>query len=183
MNVYPKMIQKNKLFILVLALLCILNMALLYQCGQLRRIVSKEQASRQRTEWVFYDGIKNVGKTIPLDSISAGHHFVLRYDATSCITCVLEAEALLESVFGRETILEELCLIGVPEVPSPFANCKATTYEGCLTPLDEVYSPYFCYINNNGEVVFSLTLQPDNYDYNYKILHRLKRALGIEESK
>lgn len=175
--------QKNKFFIAIIAFLCALNMVLLYQCGQLRRFVSKEQLSRQRTEWTFYDGIKNIGKTIPLDSISAGHHFILRYDVTSCMTCVLDAEALLESVFGRDKILEELCLIGVPEVPSPFANCKATTYEGCLTPLDEIYSPYFCYINNNGEVVFSLTLQPDNYDYNYHILQRLRKALGMEERK
>lgn len=171
------------IFIGSILLLFTLNVGILHQGKKLKDKTLEELYSRQRTEWCLFDGIRNIGKDIPLDSISYGHHFILRYDMTTCMPCLIEAEALLENVFGRNWIMEELCIIGVEGFHTPFDRLISTTlYNSILTPMDDIYTPYFCFVNDNGEILFSLALQPENYEFNREILLRLKNTL-IEQGK
>lgn len=159
--------------------LCGMNVGLLYQSRELNNVASNEYLLRQRAEWTISDGIKNIGTKVPIDSVSKGHHFILRYDITTCSSCLIEAEALLENVFGREMVTKELCVVGVKDIPSYLdTRISSVAHDSILTPMDEVYSPYFCYVNDLGEVLFSLTMQPENYDYNREILLKLKRVLN-----
>lgn len=159
--------------------LFIINAGLLYQSEKFKDKALDELSLRQMVEWRLFDGIRNVGKKITLDSIACGHHFILRHDITTCMVCLVEAEALLEDVFGKDRIMEELCLIGVDGCHTQFDKIMSTTfYNSTLTPMDDIYTPYFCYVNDNGEILFSLTLQPENYEYNRAILQRLKKAIS-----
>ena len=172
--------RKTSLILLwLLLILFIINVGLIYQTTQFKDIASNELSSRQRAEWAINDGIKNIGKTLPIDSIPQGHHFILRYDMTSCMSCVLEAEALLENVFGRDSLFREMFVVGVegPKLQIP-KQISTITYNEILTPMDEIYTPYFCYINDQGQILFSLALQPREYDFNRDILMRLKKELG-----
>mgnify|MGYP004450930645 CR=1 FL=1 len=166
------------IFIGLIALTVVLNASILHQSMELKNKILCETSSRQRAEWCLFDGIKNVGNSIPLDSISYGHHFILRYDMTTCMPCLIEAEVLLENGFGKDRLMKELCLIGVDGCHTQFDGIISTTsYDSILSPMDGIYSPYFCYVSDNGDVLFSLTMQPENYDYNMGILFRLKDAI------
>ena len=159
-------------FVLFLAVI-----GLLYLCLKYKMIASDEMSSRQRAEWTIYDGIRNIGESVSLDSVAKGHHMILRYDSQTCLTCIAKAEKLLEEVFGREYLKKELCCIGAYGQVEPSDNILGFQSEERITPMDDVYTPYFCLINDNGEVLFTLTLYPDNYDYNWEILTRLKKHL------
>lgn len=175
--------KKNKNRLILFVLLCILFVlfmaviGLLYLCAKYKTIALEETSSRQRAEWTIYDGIKNVGETVSLDSIAKGHHLILRYDSQTCLTCIAKAEELLNEVFGKEYLKKELCCIGEYGQVCPSDGILGIQSDKRITPMDDIYTPYFCVINDNGDVLFSLTLFPDNYDYNREILTRLKKRL------
>lgn len=153
------------------------NVGLLYQCFQYKVIASNEASLRQRAEWTISDGIRNVGVNVYQDSITTGHHLILRYDATTCLTCIAKAEALLVEVFGEEYLMRELCCIGEFGQVEPSKDIAFVQTHERVTPMDDVYTPYFCVVGDDGNVLFSLSLIPDNCDYNRKILVKLKKAL------
>ena len=175
--------KKNKNRLILFVLLCILFVlfmaviGLLYLCAKYKTIALEETSSRQRAEWTIYDGIKNVGETVSLDSIAKGHHLILRYDSQTCLTCIAKAEELLNEVFGKEYLKKEVCCIGEYGQVGPSDGILGIQSDKRITPMDDIYTPYFCVINDNGDVLFSLTLFPDNYDYNRDILTRLKKRL------
>lgn len=161
----------------LLLTLCLIIAGFLYHCNQLKGLISNEKSSRQCAEWTTFYGIGNVGQSISLDSIIQGHHLILRYDRTTCLPCIAKAEELLDEVFGKEFLGKELCCIGEKGQVKP---SKGISYIQChkkITPMDDVYTPYLCVINDNGDILFTLSLVPDMYDYNREILIRLKRAL------
>ena len=168
-----KKIMSFPLFVL----LCLVNVGLLYQCVLLKRNAINDGSSRQHAEWTVYYGIKNVGQSVPMDSITAGHHFLLRYNSTTCLTCITKAEELLDDVFGKEYLAKELCCIGEYGQVKPSKDILFVQSHERLTPTDDVYTPYFCVINDNGDVLFTLSLIPNMYDYNREILIRLKKTL------
>lgn len=150
---------------------------LLYLCVKYKKIALDETSSRQRAEWTIYDGISNIGESVSLDSIAIDHHMILRYDSQTCLTCIVKAEELLEEVFGKEYLTRELCCIGAYGQVEPPRDILGIQSEERITPMDDVYTPYFCHINENGDILFTLLLPPDNYDYNREILTRLKKHL------
>ena len=114
---------------------------------------------------------------VPTDSLYPSVQMYLRYGIESCGKCVYDAEALLEDVFGREYITKKLCIVN-PRNESIFpSNYKFIKYEGLFTPMDSVYSPYFCLIDKYGKVSFILDLHPEDYDNNRTILLYLRKRL------
>lgn len=155
----------------------IAGVACFYQFIKYKRIASNESSLRQRTEWTIYDDIRNVGRSITIDSVAVGCHFILRFDRTTCLPCIAKAEELLYDVFGKECLTRELCCIGEYGQVKPFKDILYIQSHEHITPMDEVYTPYFCVINDNGDVLFTLSLIPDMYDYNREILIKLKNTL------
>lgn len=175
MNIRTK---KSTLFLIgILLILSIINFILLFQCVQFKKIASSETLLRHHAEWIINDGIRNVGKSIRLDSVPINRHLILRYNVTTCLPCLVEAEELLEEVFGRDFLMKELCGIGEIGQSNLSMDYLTIQSEKKITPMDDVYTPYFCVVNDNGDVLFTLSLIPDNYDYNREILIRLKKAL------
>lgn len=170
--------DKSLYVICVVLTLAIANACLLYQCFLLKRTASIERAQRQRAEWTIHDGIRNVGRSVSLDSIASGHHFILRYDLSTCLTCIVKAEDLLEEVFGMECLTKELCSIGEDGQVEPSKDILAIQCHERVTPTDDVYTPYFCVISDSGDILFTLLLSPGDYDYNREILTRLKKSLA-----
>ena len=158
-------------------LLCFVIAVLLYHCIQLKRSLSNETLIRQHAEWTTFYGIGNVGQSVSLDSITQNHHFILRYDQTTCLPCIAKAEELLDEVFGKEFLTKELCCIGDKGQIKPSKGIFYIQSNEKITPMDDVYTPYFCIINDKGDILFTLSLIPDMYNYNREILIRLKRAL------
>lgn len=170
--------QKSRtIFLGTLLTLLLANLGLLYQCYRFNDIALKESYAKQRAEWMIYDGIKNIGSRLPLDTITKGHHLILRYDLATCLTCLVEAEDLLEDVFGADYLKKELCTIGDNELRKMFKNSSLSHNEIRLTPMDDIYMPYFCIINDNGDVLYTLAMNPQNYDYNKEFLNRVKKNL------
>ena len=168
----------NKIIVLsALIALLILNIFILLQNEQLSKYAILENKKRQTYEYIIKDGICNIGKRVDIDSLLRKKHFILRYDSTACMTCVNEAEILLENVFGTELLKQELCVVGVEEVRDPFGHKFPIYNKKWVTPMDNMYTPYFCVINDKGDVLFTLILMPDNYDYNREILVKLKKVL------
>ncbi len=167
------------LVILLISIFAVVT--LLCQCIKYKEDASKEAAQRQRAEWTICDDIRNVGESVSIDSVTKGRHLILRYDSQTCLPCIAKAEELLEEVFGREYLTKELCCIGAYGQVSPSLNVPEVQSSERITPMDDVYTPYFCVITDNGDILFTLSLIPDNYDYNRDILERLKRKLLNQE--
>ena len=162
----------------LLLTLCVVIGVLLYQFISLRKTASNETTLRQQTEWTAFCGVKNVGQTVSLDSITAGRHFLLRYDSSTCLTCIVDAEELLDEVFGKDYLAKELCCIGDYGQVRPSKDILFVQSRERITPMDDVYTPYFCVINDNGDVLFTLSLVPDMCDYNRNLLLKLKKTLS-----
>lgn len=173
--------QSGYILIGIIIILCIANAGLLLQSKRYKNIALKEESLRQRAEWTIRDEIKNVRETVSLDSVAKGHHLILRYDANTCLACITKAEELLEEVFGKEYLTRELCCIGAYGQVEPPRDILGIQSDERITPMDDVYTPYFCVINENGDVLFTLLLPPDNYDYNLEILTRLKKHFLNQE--
>lgn len=173
--------QFRYILIAIIIILCIVNAGLLLQCRRYMEIVSEEETLRERADWTIRDQIKNVRETVSLDSVAKGRHLVLRYNANTCLACITKAEELLEEVFGKEFLTRELCCIGAHGQVEPPRYILGIQSEERITAMDDVYTPYFCVINENGDVLFTLLLPPDNYDYNLEILTRLRKHLQNQE--
>lgn len=153
-----------------------------YQYIRLKKIATKETSLRQHSEWTTFYGINNIGKSVPSDIARTGRNFLLRYDSSTCLTCITKAEELLYEVFGEEYLTKELCCIGVPGQVKPPKNIHFVQSQERITPTDDIYTPYLCIINDNGNVLFTLSLIPDMYNYNRAILLRLKKVwINLEE--
>lgn len=168
------------LFIGFLLSLILLNGSLIYQCYKYKSNIIEERSLRYKLELTLSDAIQTLGSTLPLDSISRKHHLIIRFNDTTCLSCVIDAEALLENVFGREFVLKELCIVGSEENSSPLLEeISETNYADDLTPLDHLYTPYLCIVNDQGDVLFSIILPPDNYQYNRGLLSQIKDNLSL----
>ena len=159
-------------------LLCFVIAVMLYHCIQLKNDISNEMTLKQRAEWTTFYGIGNVGYSVSLDSAVRNHHLILRYDQTTCLPCIAKAEKLLDEVFGNEYLEKELCCIGEKGQVEPSKGISYLQSNERITPMDDVYTPYLCVINDNGDILFTLSLIPDMYDYNREILVRLKKTLA-----
>jgi hypothetical protein len=175
--------NKHIIYILlgILTISITVVVVLFCQCVKYKEDASKEAAQRQRAEWTINDAIRNVGESVSLDSIVIDRHLILRYDSEACLTCIAKAEELLEDVFGKEYLTKELCCIGAYGQVSPFHDILGIQSSERITPMDDVYTPYFCVITDNGDILFTLSLIPDNYDYNRNILLRLRKKLMNQE--
>lgn len=175
--------MKKTISYIICLLLCVANVCLLYHCFQLKRIATKETSYRQHAELAVLCGIRNAGHSVSLDSIASGHHLILRYASTACLTCIAKAEELLDDVFGKEFLTKELCCIGGYGQVKPNKDFSYIQSDARMTPADDIYTPYICVVNDDGDILFTLSLIPDMYDYNRKILTRLKRSLKCDQKE
>ena len=164
-------------FLFGIALL-IINLIVFFRIKWLRTIIEEEKEKRMEREWTMSDALSSVGSKIHANSMPTGRHIILRYDMTSCMPCVNDAEALLEDVFGRDFLLKELILVGMEGIESQFSSVfPLVNMQDAFLPTDSIYTPYVCFINDDGWILFSLTLQPEKYDYNKQVLSKIKKSL------
>ena len=170
--------KKTLIFLCFSLFLCVANACLLYKNFKLKGIVTNEVTLRQNAEWTIIFGIGNVGQSVSLDSVTMNCHLFLRYDETTCLTCIAKAEKLLDEVFGKEYLLKELCCVGQDGQVEPTKGIRFIKYDKQFTEADNIYTPYLCIVNDNGEILYTLSLIPDMYDYNREILKRLRKVLN-----
>lgn len=177
--------KKGKYFLGILfTVIFILNLFLLYQRKRLSSYASSENLKRLQNEWTINDNFKCIGSLVPHDSLSSGRHLIMRYDLTSCMNCVLEAEALLENVFGLSFLQKELSIFGVKGTSNPFGRTfPYIEHMEILSPMDGIYTPNFCLVNDNREIIFCITLRPEDYEYNRNLLLRLKENCFLFKSE
>ena len=164
----------------LLLIILVFNIGLAYQYIRLKWIASNSDSLLQHAEWTTFFCIGNVGHSVSLDSAATGHHLLLRYNTQTCLTCITKAEELLLDVFGKEYLMKELCCVG------EFGQVKADKdflyiqSDAHISPADDVYTPYISIINDSGDILFTLSLIPDMYDYNRKILLKLKKSMQCQ---
>lgn len=158
------------------------NILLLHQNETLTERTKKEIEGCKLYEETIGNNIKNIGTSICKDSITSICNFYLRFNQATCLTCLYEAEALLANVFGEDWLCKKLCLVGTENMTIPLSKTySSTSFPDFFSNLDTIYTPYLCVTNKAREILFVLTLKPENYSYNKKLLLKLKDSIKRNE--
>ena len=169
--------KRNVVFTILVVILIVTNCGLLYQIRTSSGMMSNSLSAHYRDMKVINNYVESVGDRIPTDSLPPDTKLCLRYGQNACGQCVFDALALMESVFGKDSIISTLCIVGQGKsdlIGRPYTTIE---YNGTFTSMDNVYTPYLCVLDSCGHVLFTLDLNPDFYEKNRKILFKLKEKL------
>lgn len=168
--------KTTKFFYALLLVLFVVNLILLYQFNKTSNTINYVSTYNTHLEEMFDSYISNNKHAIQLDDSICAKKFCLRINGNMCSSCIYKAEALMESVFGKNgfDIVSDKCCTGM------FSHVSEVGYDSISSPLDNIdnSNPYFFINNDNNMITFTLLLDPENSDFNYKILKRIKEELS-----
>ena len=168
--------MKSSFIIFLTFILVILNVLLLKRLRVLdAKLDNMTQLVNHRKNKLMRE-VGNINSKTTLKLCGNSKTIVLRYNENSCSQCVYEAEALVESVFEKSFLV-----LSPSGSRIKFPSITTIEYDSLFLPYDTIYTPYVCLLNNNGKAIFTLNLNPRDYDYNREILLSLKKAMSRDD--
>ncbi|MEG1729553.1 MAG: hypothetical protein RR280_08450 [Bacteroidaceae bacterium] len=154
------------------AVVCIIvsNIVLLIQYKKIQQQIFSLSEDKMVYVNMLKENSLNQNTVLRKEINAKSFKMILRYNKRSCSVCIRDGLSLLENVYTKERLYNELLVVGDSALVELFQHYKKVNINSEFTPLDQYDMPYVCFLNEQNSIIFSLVLRPENYEQNRNIL-------------